>query len=159
MIYPNHTEDARSRQETLKLIEETHPFSAMTLFPGLFPGSRWWDNPPQYGFHVDDLNAYRRSLLHVKMKLFLPLELWDLFDYRLDGKEMADVVRECLDFSASIGELGIRTGVPDEVILFADILDRDSEELRNSIVSAFLKGDVDSIEELACQISANGSAD
>lgn len=119
----------------------------MTLFPGLFPGSRWWEDPERYGFQVKDLEAYRRSLLGFKVRLFLPIEMWDLLEIKLDGKEPKRVVDEYLEFSVAVRALGIRTGVPDEVVLFASILDQDPVVLRDQIFHSFLRGDSDYLEE------------
>ena len=147
LIYPNHTETEQTRQQTLDLLKETRPYSALTLFPGLFPGSRWWEDPECYGFKVEDLEAYRRSLLGFKVRLFLPIEMWDLLEIELDGKEPKRVVDEYLEFSVAVRALGIRTGVPDEVVLFASILDQDPVVLRDQIFHSFLRGDSDYLEE------------
>jgi len=153
LIYPNHTESEQTRQETLQLMENTRPYGVSTLFPGLFPGSRWWANPGRYGFEVEDPEVYRRSLLHFKVRLFLPIEIWDSLEIELDGKGSVQLVNECLDFSAAVRGLGIQTAMPDEVLLFAHMLDQDPQALRDQVIQSFLQGDVEYIEHTMSQIN------
>ena len=156
LIYPNHTETARSRQETLTLMDEIQPFGVSVLFPGLFPGSRWWADPGRYGFQVEDLEAFRQSLLSFKIRLFLPIALWDMLSFKLDGKDADQVVAECLDFTKALRDLGIQTSVPEEVVLFSCFMDKDPNVLKDLIVQSFIQGDADYLEQMVNDI--NGSS-
>ena len=156
LIYPNHTETAETRQQTLDLLAETRPYGVSVFFPGLFPGSRWWADPGRYGFQVEDKDAFRRSLLGFKVRLFLPIELWDPLDFRLDHKEAAQVVGECLQFSTSVRGLGLQTAVPEEVILFAEMLQQNPADLRDEMVQSFIMGDASHLEHTIARINNGG---
>ena len=75
MIVPLPHETEQTFQESLKPPLELRPDSVPVQFPGLLPGTPWFEEPQQYGFELDKA-AYLRENIAYKIKLLLPPTFW-----------------------------------------------------------------------------------
>ncbi len=68
LIYPTPLDDEKTREETLKLLEEVKPHSAPVQFPLITPGTEWGENPQKFGFK---LTCSREKFLKMAFGQFL----------------------------------------------------------------------------------------
>ena len=118
MIVPMPFETEETMAESVRVLEEIRPDSVPVQFPGLLPGTPWFERAEEYGFEVDRLQ-YLRENLDYKIKLLFPPAFWAPLPYRLNGMDFHQFTALTARFAAQLEQRGILTGVPDDNVLMA----------------------------------------
>jgi hypothetical protein len=61
---------------SLEMLLEMRPDSVPVQFPGVVPGTPWWNDPERYGFSFD-AEEMTRVGLDYKIKLLFPPSMWE----------------------------------------------------------------------------------
>lgn len=118
MIVPMPFETEETMAQSLRVLQEIRPDSVPVQFPGLLPGTPWFEHAEQYGFEVDRLQ-YLRENLDYKIKLLFPPAFWAPLPYRLNDMDFRQFTALTARFAAQLEQSGILTGVPDDNVLMA----------------------------------------
>jgi hypothetical protein len=118
MIVPMPFETEETMAQSLRVLQDIRPDSVPVQFPGLLPGTPWFEHAEEYGFEVDRLQ-YLRENLSYKIKLLFPPAFWAPLPYRLNGMDFRQFTALTARFAAQLEQSGILTGVPDDNVLMA----------------------------------------
>lgn len=146
MIVPMPFETEQSLSESKRLIVELRPHSVPVQFPGLLPGTLWFNTPAQYGFEVDK-DTYLREHLDYKIKLLFPPTFWKPLPYKLNGMGFREFSRITAEFAAALEAEGILTNVPDDNLLMAELSGMTPRQFRDQARWWCATGDVKGMEE------------
>jgi len=58
MIVPLPFDTAETLAESLEFVKRVRPDAVPLQFPGVFPGTRWIEEPEKYGIEIDDVEQY-----------------------------------------------------------------------------------------------------
>lgn len=120
MIVPMPFETEETLAESLRLLLELRPDSVPIQFPGLLPGTRWFDEAQSFGFAMDR-EHYIEQHLDYKFKMLFPPAFWKAPGYTVNGMSFREFTAITARFAGQLEAEGILTGVPDEMMLMADL--------------------------------------
>jgi pyruvate-formate lyase-activating enzyme len=157
MIVPMPFETEETFQESLDLLLALRPDSVPVQFPGLLPGTRWFESPEQYGFEVDR-EAYLAQNLAYKIKLLFPPTFWEPLPYSIHngaGEKLgfAEMIRQTGRFVAALEANGILTGVPDDNLLMAHLVGMSPRQFRDAARLWCATGDAEALGRFVCAVN------
>lgn len=144
-------ETAETRQETLGLIEQLRPQSAMFTPPMVIPHTRWAQSPQQYGIELK--GSYLSKSLTYPVRFLLPLRLWPKLPYRIDGKSSSQIFSEVTEMTRAVERAGIPTGISDDMALMAKASGMDPVHFRDLTREYFFTGNAEAIDQLVFRIN------
>jgi hypothetical protein len=147
MIIPMPFETEETMAESLRVLQEIRPDSVPVQFPGLLPGTPWFERAEEYGFEVDR-GQYLRENLDYKIKLLFPPAFWAPLPYRLNGMDFREFTGLTARFAGQLEQSGILTGVPDDNVLMARRANMDLREFRDSARLWCATGNVGAVDRL-----------
>ncbi len=142
MIVPLPFETEATLAESLKLLTELRPDSVPVQFPGLLPGTPWFEEPEKYGFEVDR-EQFMRDNLDYKIKLLFPPMFWKPLPYRVNGMGFGEFVKITEGFVRTLEQEGLVTGVPDDNMLMAAMVGMTPKQFRDAARWMCATGDAD----------------
>ncbi|MCD6351363.1 MAG: radical SAM protein [Armatimonadetes bacterium] len=146
VIVPLPFETEETLGETLDFLVDLRPDSVPVQFPGLLPGTPWFDRPEHYGFELDR-DEYLRENLNYKFKLLFPPTFWKPLPYRLNGQDFTQFVKTTGRFVAALESEGILTDVPDDNMLMAHLGGLSDREFRDRARLWCVAGLVDAMRD------------
>lgn len=152
MIVPLPFDTEETLQESLEFLREIRPDSVPVQFPGLLPGTPWWNAPEQYGFEFD-ARALTEVGLDYKIKLLFPPSMWEPLPYTVGGMDFAEFTELTMWFAAELEASGILTSVPDDNALIAHCLGVGARKFRDLSRLWCTIGDAEAMGEMVA--SAN----
>lgn len=155
IIFPAPGEDEASERATTALLLALRPDAVPVQFPGLIPGSDWWNRPGDFGFRLTRrgrrLWAYA---LGYKIKLLFPPRLWRPLPYRIDGQSCRRVAARTELFCRKLEAAGLTTGLGHDLALMAHALNMPLRDFRDRSRRDFFTGDVDAVREIVQRVNA-----
>lgn len=156
MIVPMPFETEETFQESLRLLLEIRPDAVPVQFPGLLPGTPWFENPGAYNFEVD-IPRYVRENMDYKIKLLFPPAFWQPLPYRLNGMDFAQFTALTGRFAATLEANGILTGMPDDNLLMASIAGIPPRQFRDLARLWCASGDVGALARFVSTFNRNAA--
>ena len=151
LIFPNVGETEASKQATLNLVREVRPDSAPCHFPFLLPNTPWSKEPERFGFRVTSQEDYLSKMLTYKARLMFPPEFWEPLPYEVDGMSFDAYARKNAEMLNELESLGVVTLLSDENALISHLADIPARTFRDTMRSAFLTGDADTVTQILNQ--------
>ncbi len=154
VIIPSPFGTDETTKQTLDLLLETKPASVLVCFPGLIPGSTWYEQPERFGFHVDKTPDFFKQAMTYDIDLFSPPILWKpLEGYMLDGKNLRVLATEAFEFCQLLERQGLTTQITDEMFMMAKAAEMTPQQLKDACLQAMLTGDKDGLHSLVSCIN------
>jgi len=101
--------------KNLELITDFKPDSVIATPPGPFKHSRWYVEKERFGFRFDE--SIIPSAMEYEYVLYKPPNLWPRLDIGLQGKNLVELLNECLQFRKAVEKMNIPTDLSDEHFL------------------------------------------
>lgn len=111
MTYPAPFDDYHTRAESMRILTRTKPDGVLLHRPAPCPGSRWWEQPDQYGFSSDSMRMLQWSL-GVPYEVAYPVR---------DGLQV-DWADEHLKYLRELREIKMTAGLGPEALLMRSLL-------------------------------------
>lgn len=154
IIYPAPFETESTREKTLDFLTRTRPDSALIQFPGVYPNTRWFHTPEEFGFSLNK-KKYPLQVMNYQFKALFPPRYWKALPYRVNGMPFKKYAAETEAFQHDVHNLGILTSVSDETYL---LYRHSGEASLNTFLDknryAFYAGQRELLEEEICTINA-----
>ena len=131
MIVPLPFDTDETIARSLQMVLETRPDSVPVQFPGVLPGTPWWNEPEEYGFSFSQEEMIDRGLDY-KIKLLFPPSMWEAPPYSLNGKDFRQFSQATMKFAADLEAAGVLTAVPDDNVLIAEAAGMTPREYRDA---------------------------
>lgn len=157
MIVPMPFETEETMQESLQLLLQLRPDSVPVQFPGLLPGTEWFEHPDRYGFEVDR-EQYMRENLSYKIKLLFPPTFWKPLPYKLNGMPFNQFAALTGKFIAALEAQGILTNVPDDNMLMAHLAGMSPRQFRDAARLWCAAGDAAAVADFVRRFNAAASS-
>lgn len=158
LIFPAPGETPQSRQTTIDLLKDIYKRPGTgaieVQFPGLFPGTEWYENAERFGFRIKNPDTYKRDMATYKIKLLFPPSYWKPVPYSVDGKPFKVFARETERFVQELEKDNILSMVTDEMALAAQLLGISAREYRDRTRFQFVTGDWEGLERDASTINS-----
>ncbi|MBD3291878.1 MAG: radical SAM protein [Armatimonadia bacterium] len=154
MIVPLPFDTEATIQESLETLIEIRPDSVPVQFPGVIPGTPWYNNPEDYGFAFDR-DEYTRQGLDYKIKLLFPPSMWENLAYTLNGRTFREFTQDTMKFAAALEQAGILTAVPDDNALIAHCAEMDARTFRDVSRLWCTIGDAEAMGEMVARANRN----
>jgi hypothetical protein len=159
LIYPLPGETAASRANTITRLREIAPsLDSLLVQPaGVYPSSRWAEDPASFGIHLPQ--DYIRRGLHYPVKLIVPMRFWPEFPFTYDlmgtpavRVTFADILREFESFSREVWQhLGIGN-IQDYTLLVAGMVGREPLSLTNQLKEMMVTRDYAAVDALLAAV-------
>jgi hypothetical protein len=156
MIVPMPFETEETLAESLRLLLDIRPDSVPLQFPGLFPGTPWFERPREYGFDVD-IPQYVRENMDYKFRLLFPPQFWQPLPYRVNGMDFAQFTAVTGRFAAALEAEGILTGVPDDNLLMASVAGLAPRQFRDLARLWCASGDAGAMDRFISTFNRNSA--
>ena len=153
IIVPSPFETQETMKETLDLMFDTKPDSAVVHFAILSPYTAWWDNPEKYGFRVHNKKKVAEKLMKMIRTPLYPPMLWDKFPYRLNKKRDIEMMKIIQEIKERLQAKGIGTSVVDYMALLALGSNKDVEELQKENSKYLWTGDYEKVNKIVTTIN------
>ena len=147
VIVPLPFDTQETLQESLKFVLKIQPDSVPVQFPGLLPGTPWWQAPEKFAFETDREQLLRQGLYY-KLKLLFPPEYWDPLPYKINGMDFREFTALTTAFAGRLEASGILTGVPDDNALIAHCAGMSPREFRDRARLWCLTGDAEAVAQM-----------
>lgn len=146
MIVPMPFETEETLAASLSLLLELRPDSVPIQFPGLLPGTRWFNDPRAFGFEMDK-DSYIEQHLDYKFKMLFPPAFWKAPGYTVNGMSFREFTAITARFAGRLEAEGILTGVPDEMMLMAQLSGIAPRQFRDLARLWCSTGQADAVQE------------
>ena len=146
VIVPCPHETSETLKQTLKVLVEANPDSVMIQPPFIVPGTRWYVNSNDFGFELYE--DYIDKMMTYRVRLLLPLVLWEPMPYRMGGKTYYEAIAMAQWLATELEKRQIMTGIEDYLLLIASYLDISPKETRDRDKRLFFTGDYLGIERM-----------
>ncbi|MCM8769566.1 MAG: radical SAM protein [Candidatus Omnitrophica bacterium] len=120
VIFPAPFETQESRKETLDFLKKVKPHSILVQFPGIYPGTAWFEQAELFGFSLDK-KRYPRQVMTYQIKSLFPPRYWKPLPYRVNGLPFQLFARQTEVFQTDLKKAGLETGVSDEAYLLFQV--------------------------------------
>ncbi len=150
MIVPLPFDTPETIQRSLEMVLQLRPDSVPVQFPGLVPGTPWWNNPERFGFECD-LDEITKAGLDYKIKLLFPPSMWAEPPYSLHGRPFREFTQDTMKFAAALEQAGILTAVPDDNVLIAECAGMDVRAFRDASRLWCTIGDAEAIGQMVAR--------
>jgi len=145
MIVPMPFETQETLDKSYELLAEIRPDSVPLQFPGLLPGTRWFQHPERFNFEFDRENFFRENLDY-KFKMLFPPSFWKPLSYKVNGMSFHEFTQITAQFAGRLEAAGILTGVPDENLMMAHVTGMSPREFRDRARFWCAAGDVPAMQ-------------
>lgn len=130
MIYPTPlitgVELPEVFQANMDLVKSSLPDTVIISPPALMPGTQWFRQPEQFGFHIGD--DFIHKMMRYEYALYKPPEFWPSLSASLAGLSFKQVISETSRLRREIASIGIPTDLTDEYFLMTDALGYTSQQ-------------------------------
>lgn len=107
-------------RENVALVSKALPDTVIVNPPGLFPGTKWYEQAEQLGFKTGkDLVS---TAMQYEYSIYKPVETWDKIDCSLNGLSFLDLLKETGRLRKTVMELGIPTDISDEFLMMMEAI-------------------------------------
>ncbi len=130
MIVPMPFDTEETLAQSLRFLREVRPDSVPVQFPGLIPGTPWWNEPESFRIEFDPAEMTEVGLDY-KIKLLFPPSMWEEVPYRVNGMTFREYTRLTVEFTRALEQSGILTSVPDDNVLIADYAGMEPRQFRD----------------------------
>lgn len=124
LIYPTPVIDGVTLQdvyeENIRLIQETLPDTVIVNPPGVFPKTKWMENPGKFGFSIAP--DFVSSLMQYEYSIYKPVELWGKLGFSLQGQNLSKIMKETGRLRTAIADMGIPTDISDEYLMMTEAI-------------------------------------
>ncbi|MBI4595617.1 MAG: radical SAM protein [Candidatus Tectomicrobia bacterium] len=146
LIVPCPHDTPETLKQTLDLLVDANPDSVVMSLPGVIPGTAWYANSGKFGFKLNE--DYIERVMVYKIRLLLPLALWEPTPYQISGKTHYESIAMAQWLAMELEKKGIITGMEDYLLLAANYLNISRKEVRDRSRKLFFTGDYAGIESL-----------
>ncbi len=153
MIVPLPYDTEETLAESMRLLQEVRPDSVPVQFPGLLPGTPWWNDPEQYGFEFDEAELTDVGLDY-KIKLLFPPSMWEPLPYQVGGMSYEEFTKLTMRFVGELEQDGILTSFPDDNALIARCAGMAPREFRDMTRLWCTIGDAEAMGEMVARANA-----
>ncbi|MGI5820181.1 MAG: B12-binding domain-containing radical SAM protein [Armatimonadota bacterium] len=154
MIVPLPFDNEETINESLEMLLEIKPDSVPVQFPGVLPGTPWWNDPERYGFEFDP-DELTRVGLDYKIKLLFPPSMWQELPYSLDGRPFRQFTQDTMRFAGALEQAGILTAVPDDNVLIAHFAEMQPRDFRDASRLWCTIGDAEAMGQAVARANTN----
>ena len=154
MIVPLPFDTEETIRESLEMLLEIRPDSVPVQFPGVLPGTPWWNDAEDFGFEFDEDEMTRQGLDY-KIKLLFPPTMWKEPPYTLHGRSFGEFTQETMKFTAALEEAGILTSFPDDNALIAKCAGMRPRQFRDATRLWCTIGDAKAMGEMVARANRN----
>ncbi len=149
VIVPAPFDTEETIDETFELLTETRPSSVIVNMPGAFPNTEWYTKKDEFGFDIKNNEGFLKNSMVYSIKNYYPPELWrDFPDYKINGKNVREIIRTTSVFSRRLNNAGISTRITDDMSILVDILEEDPEWLLKESWKCISNGDRRGLENI-----------
>jgi radical SAM superfamily enzyme YgiQ (UPF0313 family) len=145
---PGDTEE--TLRTSLEFIIEMQPNSVTLQFPGLLPGTPWFEKLEEFGFEADREQIMVQGLDY-KLKLMFPPQFWEEPPYTLDGMSFHEYTRLTGKFAHDLEANDILTGISHYNALISECAGIPPEKFRDLARLWCFTGDADAMADLAAK--------
>jgi radical SAM superfamily enzyme YgiQ (UPF0313 family) len=150
MIVPLPFDTEETLAESMQLLRDLRPDAVPVQFPGLLPGTPWWNDPEQYGFEFDEAELTEVGLDY-KIKLLFPPSMWEPLPYEVGGMPFEEFTRLTMQFAGQLEEAGILTSFPDDNALIAKCAGMQPRQFRDASRLWCTIGDAEAMGEMVAR--------
>lgn len=145
MIVPLPFDTEETLAESLEFVKRVRPDAVPLQFPGVFPGTRWIEEPEKYGIEIDDVEQYLLDNLDYRVKLLFPPQFWDPLPYRINGMDFARLTAVTMRFAGQLEAAGLLTNLSHTLAAIARSADMEPRRLRDMSQLWCVTGDAESM--------------
>lgn len=154
MIVPMPFDTEETLAESLEFLREVRPDSVPVQFPGLIPGTPWWNEPERYQIEVDRAEMTEVGLDY-QIKLLFPPSMWEGLPYRVNGMTFREYTQLTMGFARDLEQSGILTAVPDDNVLIAECAEMDPRRFRDMSRLWCTIGDAETMGQMVAAANRN----
>lgn len=144
-------------KEFLTQCFEGYENCSVALYPaGLYPYTKWFDNPEAYGFSLNGLtkNEYIEQVLHYEYNIVLPRYLWKDLPYTLNDKPFKQLLFETNQLGVYLKSKNILPYLVEANLMMADLLGYDDyKKFAVDSNHAFFCGDAERLEKWNAEVN------
>lgn len=158
IIHPAPFETIEDTNNTVAFLSEVKPDSVPVLFPVLFKGTQWWENPETYNIKLPDKKKYLEKLMCFKVKNLYPPRFWKPhLPYFVNDENYLNFVNKTEAFINKI-----RTKVPmiqfgDDNFLMADIIGMAPPDFQKLMLRHCFSGNKIELGRIVAKINYNST--
>ncbi|MFO7948279.1 MAG: B12-binding domain-containing radical SAM protein [Armatimonadota bacterium] len=147
VIVPLPFDTEETLRESLEFVVDMGPDSVTMQFPGLLPGTPWFEDMERFGFEADPEQIMVEGLDY-KLKLMFPPQFWEAPPYTLNGMSFEEYTRLTGKFAAGLEAQGILTGISHYNALISECAGIDPVKFRDLARLWCFTGDADAMAEM-----------
>ena len=130
---------------------------SVALYPaGLYPYTKWFDNPEAYGFSLNGQTKteFIENVLHYGYNIVLPRYLWDDLPYTLNGKSFKQLLFETNQLAVYLKSKNILPYLVEANLMMMDLCGyNDYKKFAVDSNHAFFCGDAERLEQWNMEVN------
>lgn len=143
MIVPLPFDTEETLAESLEFVTQVRPDAVPLQFPGVFPGTRWIQEPYKYNIEIGDVEQYLLDNLDYRVKLLFPPQFWDPLPYRINGMDFTQMTAVTMRFAGQLEAAGILTNFSHTLASIARSAGMEPRQLRDMAQLWCVTGDAE----------------
>ena len=147
MIVPLPFETPETLKESMDFLLEVRPDSVPVQFPGILPGTPWFNEAEKFNIELDR-DSYLLENLAYKIKLLLPVPFWKPLPYRINGLSFHEFAAITKRFADDLEARGILVNLPDDNAMIAQLAGIDYREFRDLSRLWCVTGEVETMAQM-----------
>lgn len=155
MVVPLPFDTPETLAESLAFVVNLRPDAVPLQFPGLFPGSPWFENPERYAIEVADREQFLRWAMDYRIKLFFPPRYWEPLPYKVNGMGFHEFAEITTQFGRDLEAAGILTHFSHTLAALAEVAEMPPRQLRDLAQLWCLTGDAEAMGEMVKRANRN----
>ncbi|SHJ20594.1 B12-binding domain-containing radical SAM protein [Propionispora hippei] len=109
----------------VRLFKEANPDTVIVNPPGVFPGTTWFDKPEEFGFTLSENYVY--EWMNYEYSVSKPVEFWSTVNYKLNGMDMKEMLKELGRLNREITAMGIPINISDDYLMMSQAIGYNSQ--------------------------------
>lgn len=155
MVVPLPFDTPETLAESLAFVVELKPDAVPLQFPGLFPGSTWFEHPERYAIEVADREQFLLGAMDYRLKLLFPPQYWEPLPYKVNGMGFHEFTTITSCFGRDLEAAGILTHFSHTLAALAEAAEMPPRQLRDLAQLWCLTGDAEAMGEMVTRANRN----
>lgn len=155
MVVPLPFDTPETLAESLAFVVNLRPDAVPLQFPGLFPGSPWFEHPERYAIEIADREQFLLWAMDYRIKLFFPPRYWEPLPYKVNGMGFHEFAEITSQFGRDLEAAGILTHFSHTLAALAAAAEMPPRQLRDLAQLWCLTGDAEAMGEMVARANRN----